>query len=149
MKHIRRFGLNSHVVNRRGYLNSLRKSKLQCFFHVHAFRYLTRWIVLHSYDVSRRQCSVLGRNFARCWPEIINNNSNNLYSHHSNNECIGKAQNKSRLRRKFWVSVQAQTCWKRCLPIMHYPLPSMHTYLHDNVSMTVGMEYQTKTGITP
>jgi len=69
-----------------------------------------------------------GRNFVRCLPEIINNNSNNLYSHNNNNECIGTAQNKLRWRRKFSVSVQAQTCSKRCL----WP-----------ISMTMGIEYQT------
>ena len=41
---------------------------------------------------------------AQCWPAIITNNSNNLYSH-DNNECICKVQNKSCWHRKFSVSV--------------------------------------------
>jgi len=88
-------------------------------------------VVLDSRDVSQWQCSVLGRNFARCWPAIINNNSN-LYSHYNNNECIGKAQNKLHWRRMFSVSAQAQTCLKPCLR---------------PTSMTVGIEYQTLKGV--
>jgi len=77
------------------------------------------------------QRSALGRNFAQCWPAIINNNSNNLYSHNNNNEFICKAQNKSGRHRKFSVSMQAQTCSKLCLR---------------PISMTMGIEYQT--GVT-
>ena len=101
----------SHFVNQHGYLKSIRKSKLRWLFPCACWSLFDalkhRITQLQRFSTATQLAAQLfGFKFAWCWPTVINNNSNNLYSHNNNNKCICNAQNKSCWHRKFSFSTQ-------------------------------------------
>jgi len=136
----------SHFVNQHGYLKSIRKSKLRWLFPCACWSLFDtlkhRITQLQRFSTATQLAAQLfGFKFAWCWPTVINNNSNNLYSHNNNNECICKTQNKSRRCRKFLVSASGVGTYlsgtARAVPllkvgrlVMHFAVPLFGYRLH-------------------